>query len=93
MSDVEIHAPDRDTMIAAAKLIGAWDEESEDFRQGGITESGIVFALNCYGTKVVDEQTQPGFYAIGRWMSDEPFPEHPGITVIPLPDDSPIKWA
>lgn len=93
MADVEICAPDRDAMIAAAKLIGAWDEEAQTFRTDGITPSGILFALNCYGRKVVNDIEQPGFYAIGRWMSDEPFPQPPGITIIPLPDDSPVKWA
>lgn len=108
MIDVEICAPDRDAMIAAAKLIGAWDEEGNTFRTDGITPSGIVYAMNFYGTKTVPTgetttdadgntvpvmRTEPGFYAIGRWMSEEPYPAPPGVTISPLPEDSPVKWA
>ena len=94
MADVEICAPDRDTMVEAAKLIGAWDDESNTFRDGGVTASGIVYALNIYGRKIVNEIEQPGFYGIGRWMSDEPFPAPPGVVIVsPIPDDSPVRWA
>ena len=108
MADVEICAPDRDTMVEAAKLIGAWDEESQTFRNGGITPTGILWAMNVYGAKTIptgnmltdadgnqtpELQTFPGFYAVGRWMSDESFPLLPGVVIIPIPDDSPMRFA
>ena len=101
--DVEIWAADLPTMIAAAKLVGCWRNPDPTIPgdTGGIVEStrdaaGNVFAINVYGTKFIAGVAQPGIYGIGRWLPADgvsPPPSAPGVTVIPMPANSPIRWA
>lgn len=87
MSDFEIEAASREAMIAAAKLIGAWDEETASFKT-----DAPGWALNVYGTR----EDRPGYFAIARWLRDGDPPQLPpelGVVVRPLPEDSPYKWA
>ena len=48
--------------------------------------------------KVPEYVALPGVFAIARWnpaspSDNPPAPTIPGVTVVPLPVDSPMKWA
>ena len=57
-------------------------------------QTGTTVDANGHESPVME--ALPGVYGIGRWspsdgISDPPSP--PGVTVTPIPDDSPIRWA
>lgn len=110
MADFELFAPDDATMQQALAAIGV--------RRGdGLTVNKVRFCVNYYGQKrlptgatIVDANgmtqqvtaTQPGVYAIVRWIPPSAqllaFPPAgvllpAGVTAIALPSNSPIKFA
>lgn len=91
MSDWELHTDSLAKMNAALNYLG--------FSQGDGYRGNVRYTVNIYGQKY-DTQNQPlpGYYAILRWHSADPFPPPgvnipSGVTCIPLPVDSPYQFA
>lgn len=94
MADYEIRATSASLMDSATKALG--------FNVGdGWTDKvtpPVRYCINIYGQKTVAGATQTGYYAALRWMSTTPFPPTgytlpAGVTVVPLPANSPVKFA
>lgn len=102
MSQYEIKTPDEATMKAAQQALGVWREPDPEipgdqggFGTGGLLRNtGLTWAAMIYGTKVVDGVAIEGYFGIMSWPDEAELPELPtGVTIIPLPDDSPFRFA
>jgi hypothetical protein len=106
-SDWEIHSSDPNAMDQARQTLGFTQGDgtlrgvvysifvygTKFVQQGTKTE---IFSGNP--VQVPNMVAQPGTYAILRWFSPTPFPPAgmnipPSITIIPLPANSPYKFA
>jgi hypothetical protein len=106
-SDWEIHSSDPNAMDQARQVLGFSQGDgvykgvvysifvygTKYIQQGTVTQT-----FSGHQVQVPNMVAQPGTYAILRWFSPTAFPP-PGmnvpntITIIPLPADSPYKFA
>jgi hypothetical protein len=94
MSDWEIRATSKQLMDSAVKALGftvgdGWTD---------VVSPAVRYCINIYGQKTVGGVTQTGYYAVLRWESATPFPPTgynlpAGVTVVPLPANSPVTFA
>lgn len=105
-SDWELHTDSLNTLQNAVKTLG--------FTQGDGYLKGVRYSIYIYGQKFAptgntfpgpvpgstlpEMAPLPGYYAIMRWWSPDPFPPPGvhlpnGVTAVPLPADSPVVFS
>jgi hypothetical protein len=106
-SDWELHSTLASDLQAAANFFGF--TQGDGFTASGIRYTIYLYGtkyvrsttqtfVDAYGGTQFAMVAQPGVYGILRWYSTTPFPPAgvnlpPRVTIIPLPADSPVRFA